>query len=265
MVHIEAIPTLKTNYVWLLRPSLTSRWAYVVDPGESGPVLERLERHSLSLAGILVTHHHWDHTDGLDGLLERLPVPVYGPPSVRQVTHPQADGSRLTLDTVELRVLAVPGHTLDHIAYVHGGSDNNRQPPFTLCGDALFAAGCGRLLGGSAAQALASLKSLADLPEKTLIYCGHEYTLANLRFARRVEPDNLQLAHRQRREERRIARLGRTLPSILKDELRTNPFLRCNEPGLRACVESHWGRMLGTEVDVFAALRQWKDAQQTIR
>jgi hydroxyacylglutathione hydrolase len=255
MFDIEAIPTLETNYVWLLRGANSQ--AYIVDPGEAAPVLARLQQRHLTLAGILITHHHWDHTGGLDELLSHAPVPVYGPDSVRQVTHPLAESNQLALEDVTFDVLALPGHTLDHIAYfapAQGG-----QPPVVFCGDVLFAAGCGRLFEGTAAQALGSLKKLADLPEDTLVYCTHEYTLANLRFACRADPGNAALAQRQMREEQAMAHAGITLPTSIKEELATNPFLRCGEPAIKARVEAHCSRALATETDVFAALRRWKD------
>lgn len=257
-MNIEAIPTLKTNYVWLLRPDPGNRRAYIVDPGEAEPVLARLKALGLELAGILITHHHWDHTDGLDPLLARLPVPVYGPGSVRQVDHPLTEGDRLALDGVTFQILAIPGHTLDHIAYLQ--KPEAGQPAALLCGDALFAGGCGRLFEGTPEQALGSLKKLANLPGTTLVYCGHEYTLANLRFARKAEPDNRALIERQQREQRKLDATGITLPTNLAQELATNPFLRCREVGVKTQVAAWQGRPLSTEVEVFAALRRWKDA-----
>ncbi|MDQ2075704.1 hydroxyacylglutathione hydrolase [Marinimicrobium sp. ABcell2] len=256
MFDIEAIPTLDTNYVWLLKG--TDRRAYIVDPGEAAPVIERLQEGQLTLAGVLITHHHWDHTDGLDDLLAYSQVPVYGPSSVRQVSEPLSEGEHLTLEHVTFEVIALPGHTLDHIAYYSPAGAN--QPPVVFCGDALFAGGCGRLFEGTAEQALHSLKKLTQLPPDTLVYCAHEYTLANLRFARLADPDNPALESRRGREERALARTGITLPTVMSEELATNPFLRCREPAIRKQVEAHAGRELKTEADVFAALRSWKDA-----
>lgn len=260
MLEVEAIPALDTNYIWLLKPQASSERVYILDPGAAKPVLERLERDSYKLVGILITHHHWDHTDGLDELLSHWELPVYGPPSVSQVTHPLAEGERLTLEDLELEVMAVPGHTLDHLAYVSRPAAGSGQPPRLFCGDALFAGGCGRVFEGTAAQQLESLKKLAALPDDTLIYCAHEYTQANLRFALKADPHNEALIERQSRVEQDLERHGMSLPSNMREELRTNPFLRCQEPGVKARVEAHSGRKLDSEAELFAALRRWKDA-----
>lgn len=255
MFDIDAIPTLETNYVWLLTGA--ARRAYIVDPGEAGPVLARLQQDQKELAGILITHHHWDHTDGLEEILAHMPVPVYGPSSVPEVSHPLAEGDPLVLDQVTFEVIAVPGHTLDHIAYFAPGQ--NAQAPVIFCGDALFAGGCGRLFEGTPEQALHSLKKLTRLPPETQVYCAHEYTLANLQFAHKVEPANAAVVQRQVREEQRLARTGRTLPAVMADELVTNPFLRCAQTSIKSQVEAHSGRTLTSETEVFAALRRWKD------
>lgn len=259
MIQVDAIPALDTNYIWLLKPQARSETVYVFDPGAAKPVLERLERDNLKLAGIVITHHHWDHTDGLDELLRHWQVPVYGPASVVQVTQPLAEGDRLTLNDLELDVIAVPGHTLDHLAYVYRPTAED-QAPCLFCGDALFAGGCGRLFEGTAAQQLDSLKKLAALPDETLVYCAHEYTRANLSFALKADPHNEALIERQRRVEQDLERHGISLPSNIREELRTNPFLRCQEPEIKARVEAHSGRKLNSEAELFAALRRWKDA-----
>lgn len=259
MIQVQAIPALDTNYIWLLEPHTSSDAVYIFDPGAAEPVLERLERGRRKLAGIVITHHHWDHTDGLEELLAHSKVPVYGPSTITQVTNPLTEGDRLTLDDVEFEVLAVPGHTLDHLAYYHHPADGSRQAPLLFCGDALFAGGCGRLLEGSAAQHLESLKKLAALPETTLIYCGHEYTSANLHFAVKAEPNNEALIERQARVKLELKRLGITLPSAMGEELRTNPFLRCQELEIKSRIEARNGRIMESEAEVFAALRRWKD------
>lgn len=255
MFTIEAISILETNYVWLLTGA--NRQAYIVDPGDAGPVLARLEQDQKELAGILITHHHWDHVDGLDEILAHAAVPVYGPRSISRVSHPLEDGDTLVLGQTRFEVIAVPGHTLDHIAYFAPATKD--QAPILFCGDALFAAGCGRLFEGTPEQALQSLKKLSRLPSDTLVYCAHEYTLANLQFAQKAEPDNAAVAQRQAREKERLERTGCTLPTVMADELATNPFLRCDQASIKSQVEAQSGLRLTDEIEVFAALRRWKD------
>lgn len=255
MFDIQGISILETNYVWLLTGA--ERRAYIVDPGEAGPVLARLQQEQKELAGILITHHHWDHTNGLEEILAHTPVPVYGPGSVPEVSHPLAEGDPLVLEEVSFEVIAVPGHTLDHIAYFTPAQ--NAQAPVLFCGDALFAAGCGRLFEGTPEQALHSLKKLTRLPPETQVYCAHEYTMANLQFAQKVEPSNAEVVQRLGRDEQRLASTGSTLPTMLAEELATNPFLRCAQASIKSQVEAHSGRSLASEAEVFAALRRWKD------
>lgn len=258
MLTVYPIPALESNYFWLLQPDPAKPDVYILDPGDARPVLEFLQHHQLQLAGIIVTHHHWDHTDGIDDLLARFPVPVHGPASQRipQVTHTLKDSDTLSLPDLQLEVLAVPGHTLDHLAYVYR---DEKGPAKLFCGDTLFAGGCGRMFEGQPEQMLGSLNRLAALPDDTLIYCSHEYTLANLQFAANVEPDNADLQARlqqtrQRREQHLI-----TLPSTIGLERKTNPFLRCHLPTVKAAAESYAKDSLATDAAVFAAVRRWKD------
>ncbi|UZJ45476.1 hydroxyacylglutathione hydrolase [Marinimicrobium sp. C6131] len=252
------IPALDSNYFWLLpvgdAPECQAGDVYLVDPGDAGPVLRTLQRENLTLRGILITHHHWDHTDGLDGVLARLSVPVYGPDSVPQVDHVVKDGDRLELPGLAVSVMAVPGHTLDHLAYFQPAA--NDAPPRLFCGDALFAAGCGRLFEGTPAQAQASLDKLSALPDQTRIYCAHEYTQTNLRFALSVEPDNLAVRQRLGDVDKLRARKLPTLPSELALERTTNPYLRTEDPALLNALQLP----LDTErSEVFAELRARKD------
>lgn len=254
------VPALDSNYFWLIPGD--NRKAWVVDPGDATPVLEALQKLKLSLEGILITHHHWDHTDGLEALLAKFDVPVYGPESVPEVTHVLTEGDRVALfETTEfgvkeptLEVLAVPGHTLDHLAYYQPGVGG--QPPRLFCGDALFAAGCGRLFEGTASQALDSLNKLNKLPAETLIYCAHEYTLDNLRFARTVDPDNPAVLARLEAVSQCRARGEPTLPSSLDLERDTNPYLRTGLPGIRKTFGADDAE---EDASVFAELRRRKD------
>lgn len=255
---IQAVPVaaFRDNYIWLLPVSARTGGGArvaVVDPGDGGPVLAALAGLDLEPAAVLITHHHADHTGGITALLRRYRIPVYGPAGspVPGMDHPLRDGDTVRLDDTALRVLAVPGHTLDHIAYCADGA--------LMCGDTLFAGGCGRLFEGTAAQMYESLKKISLLPDETLVYCAHEYTVANLEFACAVEPDNGALRGRLAAARRLRAEGRPTLPSTLAEERRTNPFLRCAEPAVVAAAERRHGGRLQKEHEVFAVIRGWKD------
>jgi hydroxyacylglutathione hydrolase len=257
MAAIIPIPALRDNYIWLVRQG---RSALVVDPGDASPVLAYLEREGVALKGIVITHHHGDHVGGIEGLTARYRVPVYGPAreSIPGRTHPVAEGDVVAAPEVglELGVLDVPGHTAGQVAYV-GTCDG---VPVTFTGDTLFTCGCGRIFEGTPAQMMASLMKLAALPGDTLVYCGHEYTLANLRFALAVEPDNPALRKRQLHAQATRDRGLPTVPSRMDEERATNPFLRAAEPAVRVAAEAHAGRAFSGTVDVFATLREWKNS-----
>lgn len=260
MLSVSAIAALKDNYIWALRRN-DRHQAVVVDPGETEPVMRWLAAHGLELGGILVTHHHWDHTNGIDGLRERWPVDVYGPAHeqhpITALSHPLNDGEEFQVDCLDARftVMDIPGHTLGHIA-LHGLLDGKGA---VFCGDTLFSAGCGRLFEGTAAQMHASLNRLAALPSNTQIYCGHEYTEPNLAFALAVEPNN-QAARAHLEQVREVRRAEQpSLPSSIERERQINPFLRCAAPAVKNAASRHAGRALDNEVEVFAALRAWKD------
>jgi hydroxyacylglutathione hydrolase len=254
VVPLEVVPVaaFKDNYVWTLR---NATHAAVVDPGEARPVLEYLAREKLALAAILATHHHADHVGGIAELLRKWPVPVYGPKRepIATLTHPVAEGDTVKIAplAIEFRVLDIPGHTRAHIAYYGAGA--------LFCGDTLFACGCGRLFEGTAEQMYASLEKLRALPDDTKVYCGHEYTLANIGFAKGVEPRNAALTARESRD-RALRQAGRpTVPSTLRDEKATNPFLRCTEPAVVESVNKYLGTRVSDPVRVFAAIRDWKN------
>jgi hydroxyacylglutathione hydrolase len=257
MLSIIPIPAFADNYIWLLQSGNTG---VVVDPGDAAPVLAHFDREGLELAAILATHHHGDHVGGIRALTARWPVPVFGPAreTIPARTHALAEGDAITVPGIGLRMstLDIPGHTAGHIAYVA----NDRLPPLLFCGDTLFAAGCGRLFEGTPAQMIASLDKLAGLPAATQIYCGHEYTLANLRFASAVEPANVLLEQRQAREKAKRDRGQPTLPSTIGEERATNPFLRTDDPAVYAAAQRHAGRVLDGRVAVFAEIRTWKNA-----
>ena len=259
MAAIIPIPAFADNYVWLLREG---RAAVVVDPGDAAPVQAYLDREELDLAAIVATHHHGDHVGGVEALVARRHVPVYGPAreSIPARTRALREGDAVVLDALglELLVLDVPGHTAGHIAYTGRVAD----APALFCGDTLFAAGCGRIFEGTPATMWTSLQKLAALDPATRVFCAHEYTLANLRFAAAVEPANVALAQRRVRDAALRERGQPTVPSTIADELATNPFLRAGEPAVRAAAEAHAGRRLDGEVAVFTELRAWKNVHR---
>ena len=257
MISVEPIAAFSDNYIWCLIDS-ESRRAAVVDPGDAAPVKAALQQRQLSLQAILITHHHFDHTGGITELLADYPVAVYGPVSdnIPQITHPLREHDTLSLFGLEFSVLAIPGHTLDHIALY---CDQSADGPLLFCGDTLFAGGCGRVFEGTAAMMLQSLNKLAALPAATRVYCAHEYTLANLAFADAVEPTNQRLQRRIERDSELRQQDRPTLPSTIADELHTNPFLRCGEDSVISSARRHSGQACANPEQVFAVVRSWKD------
>jgi len=257
MLTVHPIPAFTDNYIWCITSDAHPGTAYVVDPGDATPVLDYLTERQLELAGILITHHHPDHVGGVADLTNRFPVPVYGPdnPNIAGLTDRLHEGEAINLFGLELETLEVPGHTLDHIAYYCP----TQPAPLLFCGDTLFKAGCGRLFEGTAEQMHASLSKLAALPEKTLVFCTHEYTLANLAFALAVEPDNQALIRHQQHCQDERAHNRVTLPSTIALEKEINPFLRSATRSLKTQVEQHCGSPLESEVAVFRETRRWKD------
>lgn len=257
MWRAEPIPAFTDNYLWLLTGDASS--VAIVDPGDATPVLKLLEARCLSIGAILITHHHADHIGGLMELLSHFPnAEVYGPKDDRisHVTHRVAEGDTFCLDFLPscFRVIEVPGHTRTHIAYY--ASDNGYK---LFCGDTIFACGCGRLFEGSSEQMHNSLLKLRSLPADTDIYCAHEYTLANIAFAKCVEPGNSALLDRER-DAKMLRQVDRpTVPSALSLECETNPFLRFDCQTVIDAASRHSGRLLRSGVEVFAHIRQWKD------
>jgi hydroxyacylglutathione hydrolase len=255
-VSIIPIPAFADNYIWAM---IADGHCAVVDPGDAAPVMQFLTEHRLELDAILVTHHHADHIGGVNDLTARWKVPVYGPAAedITCVTQGLTEGDFVTLlqfADAPFRVLEVPGHTRGHIAYVSGD--------VLFCGDTLFAAGCGRLFEGTATQLHHSLERLAALPGETRVYCTHEYTLSNLRFALVVDGENADLVNRSFLEQERRAQGHPTLPSSIAVERATNPFLRCTSASVVQSAALHANlspAQLSDATDVFAVLRQWKN------
>lgn len=254
MLKVSPIPAFNDNYIWLI--SKAGR-AVVVDPGDAEPVRAALAERELVLDGILITHYHRDHTGGVAALRRDWPDAALYAPAAEPMPAPGAialaDGQRITLPALdlELQIMAVPGHTLGHIAYCGGG--------LLFCGDTLFSGGCGRLFEGSPQQMHESLGRLAALPDDTLVYCTHEYTQANLAFCHAVEPNNPEL----KKYMQKVAKLRQqgipTLPSSIAQEKAINVFLRARVPGVRAAARHHAMQELNEDYQVFAALRRWKD------
>ena len=247
---ILLIPAFKDNYIWLL---VRDGRAAVVDPGDPVPVMERLAALGLQLETILITHHHADHQGGVAALQARWQAEVFGPEieSITGCNRPLNGGETISVLGQQVTVMAVPGHTLGHLAYYVPGA--------LFCGDTLFGAGCGRLFEGTPAQMSQSLASIAELPDDTLVYCAHEYTEANLRFAVAVEPLNTALQARVKRvAELRAAGIP-SVPSTLGEEKATNPFLRSGEPAVIAAALEH-AAVDRSKVAVFAAIRQWRNS-----
>ena len=261
-MNLIALPAFTDNYIWMLHNGVD---AIVIDPGDSAPVLAALDRLQLKLAAILLTHHHDDHIGGVPTLLPRLQGSVYGP-ALEVIPDPcirVRGGDKVTVLGLDFDVIDVPGHTSGHIAYFHrpqpgaaGGAETDS--PVLFCGDTLFVGGCGRLFEGTPAQMHHSLQALAALPGDTRVCCAHEYTLSNLKFARAVEPDNMDLIRYVRQCEQLRAAAQPTVPGRIADELAINPFLRCSVPAVINTARSH-GAHSDQPLDVFTALRQWKN------
>ncbi len=254
MFTVTPVPAFSDNYFWLIE---SAGECWVVDPGDARPVCQTIEERGLDLRGILVTHHHPDHVGGIAELVG-LETPVIGPAQrvLPQVTDPVSDGDTREIFGVSFRVIEVPGHTLNHIAYY---AEPPGQEPLLFCGDTLFAGGCGRLFEGSPQQMFSSLQKLAALPDETLVYCAHEYTLANLRFAHSLEPNNAALRSRISDAENLRNTGTPTVPSDMRLERATNPFLRTDSPELIQSVREEGYRSIGSPSEVFAAVRAMKD------
>ena len=258
-IVVHPVPAFQDNYLWVIHDG---KHAAVVDPGDATPVLDYLRVNGLQLVAIICTHHHADHVGGVEKILDTLQlrgkIPVYGPASERIPARTQAlrEGDRIVMPALDLAfgVLDVPGHTSGHIAYVGHG--------LLFCGDTLFACGCGRLFEGTAEQMTASLAKLKTLPPQTKVFCAHEYTMANIKFAEAVEPDNADLKLRKAFCAAKRHRNLPTVPSTIHLELATNPFLRWDQAAVKAAAARRLNRDIGpnpTQALVFGAIREWKN------
>jgi hydroxyacylglutathione hydrolase len=257
-VDIVPVPQLADNYAYLLIDP-PSGDAAVVDCAEAGPVVDEANRRSARLIAVLATHHHFDHVGGNRDLLEKNPgLRIFGSADdaarIPGITDRVRDGETISLGALSARVILIPAHTSGHVAYHFP----REQAVFT--GDTLFVAGCGRLFEGDAAQMMRSLGKLASLPDETAVYCGHEYSEKNLRFATTLEPGNPRLRDKLARVQE-TRRAGKpTVPSTIADEKATNPFLRTASPELEASVRRLVPSLpQGDAVALFAAVRSLKD------
>ena len=252
MVKIESIEAFTDNYIWLVT---TNEGSIVIDPGESSNVINYLDNNQLDLNAIFITHHHLDHTGGIDEITSYYPVNVYGPiNNVETINKRLKDGDRVSIIGIDFEIIEIPGHTLDHIAYF---SENNGNP-ILFCGDTLFAAGCGRVFEGTFEQMYESIIKLKNLPINTKIYCGHEYTLSNLEFAKEAEPFNQDTLSRYNNVLKLREKGTPSIPSLLSTELKTNPFLRCDNKEVQENISTKF-KTTKESKEIFKALRLWKD------
>jgi len=255
MLEIFPIRAFSDNYIWTL---VKGEKAIVVDPGDPKPVLETFNKLNLDLKSIIITHHHFDHSGGIQELKDHFECDVYGPSGghIQGINFPLNDNEEFELLGKKFIALSTPGHTLDQLAYY---SDEAFSEPVLFCGDTLFSAGCGRIFEGTPLQMHESLSRFSVLPVNTKVYCGHEYTQSNLTFAIAVEPDN-QFIKDKIEEVDKLRKLDKeTLPSDLASELKINPFMRCEEKTVIDAAVNYSGSELKEPHEVLGAIRDWKD------
>lgn len=260
---ITYINAFSDNYIWAISHQ-NNKTVALVDPGDATVCIDFLEKHQLKLSAILITHHHADHTGGISELTaycqqQKWPLTVYGPANENiphcDVKLTQNDHINLADININFQIIDLPGHTAGHIAYF--AADN--VAPVLFCGDTLFSGGCGRLFEGSPEQMLSSLTKLGNLPENTKVYCAHEYTQANLKFANAVEPSNKALLDYNKRVNELRGREQATIPTTISVEKQINPFLRSNEHAVQTSAKQFDNTVQPTALDTFTAIRRWKD------
>ena len=252
MLSVKPIKAYQDNYIWLVS---TNEGSIVVDPGESKKILNLIDNNEIDLKGVLITHHHFDHTNGLSDLLNERGLEVYGPKNnVNGINNIVKNNDKFTVIGIDFEVIEIPGHTLDHIAFY----SFNDGEPILFCGDTLFSGGCGRVFEGTFDQMFIALKKISKYPKETKIFCGHEYTLSNLKFALAVDENNEDLIKEYDNIKNIVDSGNPSLPTILEKELKINPFLRCDNHHIKNKIVSKFNTS-DDEFEVFCALRQWKD------
>ena len=252
MLSVKPIKAYQDNYIWLVS---TNEGSIVVDPGESKKILNLIDNNEIDLKGVLITHHHFDHTNGLSDLLNERGLEVYGPKNnVNGINNIVKNNDKFKVIGIDFEVIEIPGHTLDHIAFY----SFNDGEPILFCGDTLFSGGCGRVFEGTFDQMFIALKKISKYPKETKIFCGHEYTLSNLKFALAVDENNEDLIEEYDNIKNIVDSGNPSLPTILEKELKINPFLRCDNHHIKNKIVSKFNTS-DNELEVFCALRQWKD------
>tara|TARA_B100000700_G_C14894458_1_gene784328 strand:- start:112 stop:876 length:765 start_codon:yes stop_codon:yes gene_type:complete len=252
MLSVEPIKAFTDNYIWLVS---TNEGSIVIDPGESKNIQKLIDNNTIDLKGILITHHHYDHTNGLSELVKINELEVYGPVNnIDGINHRLTDKDKISIIGIDFDVISIPGHTLDHIGFYSANANN----PILFCGDTLFAGGCGRIFEGTYEQMFHALKKITKLPTNTNIYCGHEYTLSNLKFALEADDTNKELIEEFKKVENKINSNIPSLPTTLDKELKVNPFLRCDNINIQNKIIEKF-KVSNNELEVFTALRKWKD------
>jgi len=251
MLSVEPIKAYTDNYIWLVS---TNEGSIVVDPGESKEILNLIDTNQIDLKGVLITHHHYDHTNGLLDLTNKMNLEVYGPEKIEGINNIVNESDKFSLIGIDFEVIEIPGHTLDHLAFY----SSNSEDPMLFCGDTLFAGGCGRVFEGTFEQMFMSLKKISKYPKETKVFCGHEYTLSNLKFALEVDKDNKDLVNEFNNIEKLISSDIPSLPTNLNKELKLNPFLRCHDIDIKNKVIEKFD-IIDDELQIFTALRKWKD------
>ena len=252
MLNVEPIKAFTDNYIWLVS---TNEGSIVIDPGESENIQKLIDNKIIDLKGILITHHHYDHTNGLSDLVKKNKLEVFGPVNdIDGIDHRLSDKDKISIIGIDFDIISIPGHTLDHIGFYSANANN----PILFCGDTLFAGGCGRIFEGTYEQMFNSLKKITKLPTNTNIYCGHEYTLSNLKFALEADDANKELIEEFKQVENKINLNTPSLPTKLDKELEVNPFLRCDNINIQNKIIEKFN-VSDNELEIFTALRKWKD------
>tara|TARA_B100001057_G_scaffold215136_1_gene215369 strand:- start:151 stop:915 length:765 start_codon:yes stop_codon:yes gene_type:complete len=252
MYSVEPIKAYDDNYIWLIS---TNEGSIIVDPGESKKIIEGIDKNKIDLKAILITHHHFDHTNGLQDLLDINNFDVFGPVNnINGINNKVGDSDQFTVIGIDFEVIEIPGHTLDHIGFY----SFNDGDPILFCGDTLFAGGCGRVFEGTYQQMFEALKKISRLPKNTKIYCGHEYTLSNIKFALEVDPNNIKLQNEYKNVQELMKSNKPSLPTTIEKELDINPFLRCDDLDIQKNIVKKFN-VDDSEFEIFTAIRKWKD------